>query len=311
MRNLIKQVVGYLYEHSLAPMTNPENRLVNKLREDIKLLENIDFKGLEKSAKEWSNNRVELRENILKRDPRAFLKWPVIKNTMFVQNEAYIKKELVALKQSEKFENRYKNAIIESKIGHPNKYPQFTLSSANLIHHAYSMYQFENESGVDVSQLETIIEFGGGYGSMCRLFHNLGFQGKYIIFDFDEFSILQDYFLSSIGIKVFRNEKSLQENGVYCISDMNLLHDILEKASISLFVGMWSLSESPLNFREDFLTRIPDCDNYLIAYQEQFNEVDNVDYFSNWSNSKKNYDWKDLKIKHLPTNHYLFGNRKG
>src|SRR5207244_11597755 len=53
-----------------------------------------------------------------------------------------------------------------------------------------------------VDDLACVLEFGGGYGSMCRLFHNLGFRGRYLIFDLPAFSALQRFFLRSIGMCV-------------------------------------------------------------------------------------------------------------
>lgn len=47
-----------------------------------------------------------------------------------------------------------------------------------------------------------VLEFGGGYGSLCRGFHRCGFKGKYMIFYFPHFSTLQRFFLGSAGIMV-------------------------------------------------------------------------------------------------------------
>ena len=54
----------------------------------------------------------------------------------------------------------------------------------------------------DLSSSGVIVEFGGGYGSMCRLLHKLGFSGQYFIYDLPEFVALQRYFLKSIGMPV-------------------------------------------------------------------------------------------------------------
>ena len=61
---------------------------------------------------------------------------------------------------------------------------------------------FEETTGSKIDTLELIFEFGGGYGSMCRLAHNLGFNQAYIIFDLQPFSALQNYYLSSLDLPV-------------------------------------------------------------------------------------------------------------
>jgi hypothetical protein len=49
---------------------------------------------------------------------------------------------------------------------------------------------------------DCIIEFGGGFGSMCRLVHALGFRGQHIIFDLPPVWALQRYYLRLHGIEV-------------------------------------------------------------------------------------------------------------
>jgi hypothetical protein len=48
--------------------------------------------------------------------------------------------------------------------------------------------------GLDVRGFDFVIEFGGGYGSLCRLFFNQQFKGQYVLFDLPPFSALQHFF---------------------------------------------------------------------------------------------------------------------
>ena len=148
---------------------------------------------------------------------------------------------------------------------------------------------------------------------MCRLCHNLGFTGKYVIFDLPHFSALQQYFLRSIGIAVHSVDAfRMADSGVCCISDLTQLESILPDKKIldhSLFVATWSLSEAPFSLRNEILRVADRFTAFLIAYQDRFHEVDNVEYFGKWTEkTNKKVDWHSWPIDHLPGNHYLVGN---
>ncbi len=159
--------------------------------------------------------------------------------------------------------------------------------------------------------MDYVFEFGGGYGSMCRLFYNLGFHGRYIIFDLPSLSALQRYYLRTIGFRVKSTTEFVKsEDGIVCVSDIQQLISLLPdhiKASNALFLATWSISESPIRIRELILPRISDFQSFLIAYQDGFEEVNNVEYFDNWKKTIKNVAWQSWRIEHLPGNNYLVG----
>jgi hypothetical protein len=71
-------------------------------------------------------------------------------------------------------------------------------SSGTLIHHAYHLHRFETVTGRFLLELQEIIEFGGGYGSMARLLARLGYRGRYHIHDLPEFAALQRFYLRMV-----------------------------------------------------------------------------------------------------------------
>jgi len=71
-----------------------------------------------------------------------------------------------------------------------------------LIHHTYHIAQFEDKVGERISNFDFIFKFGGGYGSMCKLLHNPGFKGRYVLYDFPVFSALQEFFLKCHNISL-------------------------------------------------------------------------------------------------------------
>ena len=181
--------------------------------------------------------------------------------------------------------------IHEHSFGSPTPFIFYPWSSGNLIHNAHHLAQFENITHQNITDFDYVFEFGGGYGSMARLFHNLGFKGKYIIYDLPEFSQLQKIYLDKIGMKnvefVTRIEGIPNSNGKV------------------LFIATWSLSEAPLDLRNQILDKVT-ANSYLFAYQRSFDVFNNIEYFNKFRNELK-LKWYDSEIKHIPDNNYLFG----
>jgi hypothetical protein len=283
-----------------ASFTAREAQLVSELRQKAR---GISLNSKFDTNTEWGKNSRRLLELIQIGDPREILLWDVILETMFVENQPFLKKELYYLLHESNKRDRWENAIIEHTVGCPPPYFGYLKSSGNLIHHAYHLAQFEDKAGLDVSNLDVVFEFGGGYGSMRRLFANLNFKGKYIIFDLLIFSAIQKYYLNSI------NE---HDDTIYVtdLADLkSALLGVLDKRQKSLFVATWSLSESPASVRDAIVQFLPSFDYVLFAYQKRFGEMENLNYFSDFPETYKTHQWHQWEIKHLPENYYLVGQR--
>jgi hypothetical protein len=293
-----------------------EQTLIDELRATFLQLTQIQNKS--QGEKRWLDNVNRLNDLVISEDPRGFLQWDVISRTMEVGDADYLEIELNFLKILPNWE-RWEQAIRETPIGQPTLSSIYPASSGNLIHHAYHIGQFEEKTGTKIEDLDFIFEFGGGYGGMYRLIHNLGFQGKYVIFDFPAFSALQQYFIKSIGLEVhtvdsFKSAKT----GVLCISDVGYLKKLLsnnKSADNSLFIATWSISEAPIDFRTPILSLINDFKAYLIAYQGWFEGNDNLNYFENWKAEQTEVIWHHSKIEHIPNsyyrdNYYLLGQKR-
>ncbi|MBF0501997.1 MAG: hypothetical protein HQM09_17795 [Candidatus Riflebacteria bacterium] len=290
----------------LRPPTDRESILIENLRARIINLPEPVI-GLSDAGNEWSRNRLRLRSLILQEDPRSFLHWDVIRQTMFVGNVEYVAAELFFLQKSGLWD-RYQQGIRETDFGCPEFSWTYPKSSPNLIHHAYTIGCFEKVSGKSVNEFKTVFEFGGGYGSMCRLFHQLGFQGKYIIFDFPDLSALQSYYLTSIGLKVKSIESFSHEmSGVFCLSTPDAYKKFMKSGQDACFLGTWSVSETPEAVRGDLFAFLPSFDHYIIAFQERYNELNNVHFFQKFSEARPGLHWYQTPIPHLPGNHYCFG----
>jgi len=312
-QKIIKLLTNVL-DKPLSHPTAREKELSEALKKTFRTLPITEAKDLPSSQATWIKNIKRIRELVLNDDPKKFLRWDVIQNTMFVAYNRYITKELKYLKSLHDWHSRWCKAIKESSIGHPLPYPFYPGSSCNLIHHAYHLAQFEEKTKTRADEIKYVFEFGGGYGSMCRLFHNLGFRGKYAILDLPHFSALQQFFLKSIGIVVHSiDEFKAANKGVICISDLEelriLLLDIDEKYN-SMFIATWSISETPISLRNSILPLVIQFGAFLIAYQHQFEEVNNLNFFSRWEENFNNQVvWHKWHIEHMPGNSYLVGKR--
>lgn len=237
----------------------------------------------------WDYWRSDLWQRAQTQDPKKFWEWPCIFHTM-CQNHwpdsikyefSEIFKAGVRLYQACLIPHFGPDDPLESIGGIQSSF------SMNLIHQAYHLHQWEQATGQRINQLDTIVEFGGGYGAMALLCHRLGFEGKYVIYDLPEFSLLQQYYLSQFGLgnTVEWNPKRKPKD-------------------IDLFMALYSLSEVEPKERDDsFLDSAKSC---LLLYSGQWEQWDNVNYFQ-YRMSTKN--WRHTELTHLPDagNYYSIG----
>lgn len=233
----------------------------------------------------WSKHRQDLRLKIVDDNPAEFLKWPTIVSTMFVGNAPYIDIEYDQLRHG-----IFDEAIKEPNFGKPVLYQGWT--SGNLIHQAYHLSQWEAATGWRISNIDSIVEIGGGYGAMALVCRKLGFTGSYIIYDLPEFSLLQEYYLSNtIGVN---NIEFANYPGK------------LNRVSADLLVAAYSIGEMDIKARTDVLNRGDIC-SYLFVYSDSFNGIDNNEWFGQFIESKPEILWKFFDVRHYSGSHYLIG----
>lgn len=311
---LCEKTISYftelLYLKKIQSPTLKEQELINELRENTK---EFSFVSNGSDAEdEWMKHARRVASLIQADDPRCFLSWNPIKDTMGGSNYFFVIPELNFLKSLCDWRERWSFAIQEDSIGNQSPFFLYPKSSGNLIHHAYVMAKFETLTGKKINEMDFIFDFGGGYGSVCRLVHRLGFKGRYLIFDISVFSFLQQFFLKNIEmpVKTF-DDFIVSTNGICCISDYALLKKIFASnifsSNSSLFIGMWSVSETPLNTRNEIMAHASLFGNYLIGYQDKFGEVDNMNYFELIKSSLPNISWTEERLKQLPCHNLLCG----
>jgi hypothetical protein len=281
----------------LSPPTSQQKQLISQLRSKFPAPASAPIESSSTAKNEWTQNCETLRHEVMGSDPRGFLRWSVVKNTMFAPDAPYIAVELDFLRGLPDWSTRWSDLIEEDQIGRPVRSFYEPRSSANRIHHAYHIARFEEVVG-DINRFDAVLEFGAGYGNFRRLWSVLSPQARYLLFDFPEWGALQNYYLKHFSLSAVFS------------SDPHEGARFVAEAKNPLFVAMWSLSESPLADRAWVEEILESFGAVLIAFQWGFGEVDNLRYFEEWGERFPCFHWTTSPIPHLPNNYYIMGNRR-
>ncbi len=263
--------------------------------------------NLKKTHVTFNNSLYKL---IRERKLKKFLRYAFIQKMFFVHNRLFILKELNELKKNKKW-FYYKKLLIEDDVGDPVRYFLYPSSSGNKINHVYHLSCLENTLNIELQKIKNIFEFGGGYGCMARIFSNINNKISYKIFDTYIVNCLQYYYLKQNGLDV-----GFENNQFDLINNFEKINDKVDFKN-SLFIANWSLSEVPLDLRDNFVSLIGRYENIMISFQESFENIDNLKYFKNLQeNLKYKYNIKIILNKFYkgnilkPEKHYfLFGKK--
>lgn len=109
--------------------------LVEELRTNIRSIKSKN----KWSTKFWVQTEKRLKKFILTEDPKNFIRWKIIRDTMFFipPNEEY-----EYIKKSGYWDKINQLLLFEDKVGNPDRYIYDHNSSGNLVHHFYSIVQF-------------------------------------------------------------------------------------------------------------------------------------------------------------------------
>lgn len=263
----------------------------------------------------WWFTASKIKELVEQDDPYNFTNWEFIKTTMFFSPGPH---EYLYLKQS-KYWKQIEPLLNEDPVGNPPRYELAPQSSGNLVHHFFSLMQLYEHFEIDLNKVSSIMEFGGGYGSFCRVMHKMGYKNKYRIFDLPVLSCLQKYYLGHISpsFSIHYNGQSVEHEPAKPGMRISLLNDLAYLTQhpelieeTDFFIALWSISESPVVLRNFFFNRLKRCRYFLIGYQQQFEDMDNMRYFETLPQQFEDIEWKHIRIPDIANNYYLLGARK-
>ena len=297
--NKLLEGIQYIEKLTTKPADSEEKKMQAALKRNLQSL----TVNADETDSHWIDSVQELLGFIEHHDARYFLHCDTVRFNMFA-NASYTEYRYL---MNHKNRQLIRKMLIEDRIGNPKRYPYYPKSSSNLIHHAYSMQYGLDRLQLSIKDLNSIFEFGGGYGSFCRLFFHGLFSGSYTIFDLQAYSLLQQYFLEhaiELPIHLGRyDSKGPCANLIYNDEQLSTVKD-----GIGLFVALWSLSECPEEVRDKIFDSI-NCDNYLIAYSHLFQGKDNTTYFNSLEKRFVGYSIIHHEIEHLKGHSYFIAKK--
>jgi hypothetical protein len=164
----------------------------------------------------------------------------------------------------------------EPKFGSPIK-PFMLRNSLNAGHQYKHIIKYTKSTNININSHKRIIEFGGGYGCMRWLISKHNYKGQYEIVENPGIRNLQERYLR-LSLTPLDFERT---NWNQTIKDLvpNLKSD-------DLFIGLWSVSETPTEVMLEILEslEITQC-HLLLAFQHNFNGRDNRSYFDKYFKS--------------------------
>ncbi len=304
--NIFRNLFGYLSAWYPNRSVSSKKDLVLRKYITSKIKKNSPHKkDLQKTHINFNKKVLDLLND---QNLKNFLRRNFIQKMFFLQNRFFIYQELQKIKKSRKWKF-YKNLLKEDDIGNPIRYFLYLKSSGNRINHVYHLSVFEEELNIDLKKkIKTVFEFGAGYGCMARIFSKISHKIKFTCYDTYYLNLLQYYYLKHNNLDVGFNKR----NKYFLISDKKKITH-----NNDLFIANWSLSETPLKFRNKFFKNILSSKYILICFQEKFEGIDNLRYF-NFLKSKlsKKFSIKIKKNKFykgnifFKQNHYFFIGRK-
>lgn len=230
----------------------------------------------------WPFKRHKLRHAIMGHGGsfQTFLHWPTVQESLYAGFTDFAKQELALLNR------QHRLAAIDPIIGlGPIHHMRGTVplssagSSGTYIRQALAcQYLHEWLDGfAGMSSIESIFEFGGGYGAFACVAARLGFWGKHTIFDFPELAILQRWYHKQLGL----------------IKDMEYITELAAipapvDAYYDVFIAIHSLDETSLEYREQIL-RTVNAGHYLIWFTNNWGDINNETWFLNFFENEFGY----------------------
>jgi len=283
----------------------------------------------------WADHAKKIEDYFLNSFTINFFSHPVIMNTMFIKSK-WENLQLAYL------ETRYKNKelkkiLYEEKFGCPTIASWKYRSSPNSIHHLNHLSLFEDKTKCSLKKIKNVIEWGGGYGNMARIFYRIKPNTTYTIIDMPIFIFIQAIYLSSIfgrnKINIITEPNQKIKNNFINLITLN--EELLKNINFNrpdVFISTWGLSESndfsqniverlnyfgsryllighqassfTMPFAEDILKKI---DKFEIVYHKKIPYIRGGNYYLF---AKHYLTQKDKSYQQKNYNYYEFKNKK-
>jgi len=311
LTRLIENVVATLADMRRPPATAEQRALGERLATELRAISASGAVGTQTEF--WRAKCAALCAAIETSDPIEFMRWPPVGATMVGRTTLKGVIPYWRLRRSGAWRRVWRKALRRPNFGHPPPFLVAPWTDAVAVQHAYHLLAFEQSTGQSFIDADTIVDIGGGYGSMARIVHALGFRGSYVIFDQPPVLALQRYYLGLHGIAAVDADSgdAVGAPVVLCRSIEQVTRSLTRPGRTRLsLLSTWALSEMPLELRLQLepLLQLPSCAKALLAYQTQFEGVDNRRYFTELiERAGKSWTWQHFDMDFNPGNVYAFG----
>lgn len=219
----------------------------------------------------WQDVNAEMENLLIPAPPFNFLTNPTLRHQMFVVAGGRWLEEELSFLEKRIPQNRLKCLLKEDPTGDPQLLSSAYRTSHNSIHHLYHLIRFAEETGCDLETIEGVVEWGGGYGNMAKIFRRLRPASTYCIIDTPIFSTLQWLYLSTVlgveNVNLLRRPDDMIRTGKVNVIPLCFLDQLKPRAD--LFLSTWALSESS-SVAQDYVVsrRWFEANRLLLAYQD-------------------------------------------
>jgi hypothetical protein len=205
---------------------------------------------------DWAERNAELERDLMPVPAADFLRHPAIRYQMFV-DEHVLPHELPFVR-SQLPDDRL---LYEDPVGRPPTValpPNGIQTSSNTVHQLYHLLRYKQETGRRLQSARTIVEWGGGFGSLMRLIFRMhGGSPTCIVIDTPIFSAVQWLYLSAV---LGEEHVVLHDSGPVGLVEgrINLVPiGLVSGLSVTadLFISNWALNESTQAAQDDVVSR--------------------------------------------------------
>lgn len=220
----------------------------------------------------WKKYNSRLEKAILPYPPFSFLQDPTIMITMFATSGGKWLSDELSYLEKNLSKKRLRYLLEEEYVGDPLLLSSNYLTSHTSVHHLYHFVKYLKFSKINFDKIDTVVEWGGGYGNLIRILKKIEEKKHtYIMIDTPLFCTLQWLYLSSIFGKddvnlILSPKDKIKEKKINIVS-IAFLDDLKIKAD--LFVSTWALSESS-EYSQNFVLKSNwfGAKHMLLAYQD-------------------------------------------
>jgi hypothetical protein len=205
---------------------------------------------------DWAERNEQLARDLLPVPPPDFLCHPAIRYQMLM-GERIVPHELPYV--LEHLDDP--RLLAEDPVGAPPTVPvpgTDIRTSPNTVHQLHHLLRYEEATGRRVRDAATVVEWGGGFGSLMRLLVRLhGGEPTCVVIDTPVFAALQWLYLSAVlgenRVVLHHRGPVRPEPGRVNVVPIGLVRDL--EVDADLFISNWALNESMPAAQRDVVER--------------------------------------------------------